>query len=49
MIHNFAIEFNMNKFSKGLLLSLVLIYSHEILATEKLVVWEDIGRAATIE
>ena len=39
----------MNKFSKGLLLSLALVYSHEILATERLVVWEDVGRASTIE
>lgn len=38
----------MNKFSKGLLLSLALVYSHEILATERLVVWEDVGRASTI-
>lgn len=38
----------MNKFSKGLLLSLALFYSHEILATERLVVWEDVGRASTI-
>ena len=38
----------MNKFSKGLLLSLALVYSHEILATEMLVVWEDVGRASTI-
>lgn len=37
----------MNKFSKGLLLSLALVYSHEILATERLVVWEDVGRAST--
>ncbi len=39
----------MNKFSKGLLLSFALVYSHEILATERLVVWEDVGRASTIE
>lgn len=38
----------MNKFSKGLLLSLALVYSHEILVTERLVVWEDVGRASTI-
>jgi len=38
----------MNKFSKGLMLSLALIYSHETLATEKLIVWEDVGRASTI-
>ena len=38
----------MNKFSKGLMLSLALIYSQETLATEKLVVWEDVGRASTI-
>ena len=38
----------MNKFSKGLLLSLALVYSQEILATERLVVWEDVGRASTI-
>lgn len=38
----------MNKFSKGFLLSLALVYSHEILATERLVVWEDVGRASTI-
>ncbi len=38
----------MNKFSKGLMLSLALIYSQETLATEKLIVWEDVGRASTI-
>ena len=38
----------MNKFSRGLMLSLALIYSHETLATEKLIVWEDVGRASTI-
>lgn len=30
------------------MLSLALIYSHETLATEKLIVWEDVGRASTI-
>lgn len=30
------------------MLSLALVYSHEILATERLVVWEDVGRASTI-
>ena len=39
----------MNKFSKGLLLGIALIYSHELLASEKLVVWEDVGRASTID
>lgn len=30
------------------MLSLALIYSQETLATEKLIVWEDVGRASTI-
>lgn len=39
----------MNKFSKVFLLCMALFYSHELLAVEKLVVWEDEGRASTIE